>query len=176
MPGGRTNSLLIITGTMGAGKTAVLGEASDILAGRQIVHAAIDLDALGLAHLPSAAPADTVMFENLRSICGNYAAAGVQRFLVARAIEDDAQLRLCRRVIPAANTAICRLSASLHTMERRVQLRELGISNSQYVERVAKLNAILDSAHLEDFTVSNEDRSLTEVALEMLVKARWITN
>jgi len=38
------------------------------------------------------------------------------------------------------------------------------------------LNAILDSAHLEDFTVSNEDRSLTEVALEMLVKARWITN
>jgi len=38
---------------MGAGKTAVLGEASDILAQRQIIHAAIDLDALGVAHLPS---------------------------------------------------------------------------------------------------------------------------
>ena len=47
-------SLLIITGTMGAGKTSVLGEASDILALRGIAHAAIDLDALGLAHLPSA--------------------------------------------------------------------------------------------------------------------------
>jgi hypothetical protein len=35
-------------GTMGAGKTAVLGEASDILAKRHIVHAAIDLDALVL--------------------------------------------------------------------------------------------------------------------------------
>ena len=55
--GGLTESLLIITGTMGAGKTAVLGEASDILAQRQIVHAAIDLDALGLAYLPLAAPA-----------------------------------------------------------------------------------------------------------------------
>jgi predicted ATP-binding protein involved in virulence len=46
-PGAITESLLIITGTMGAGKTTVLGEASDILALRGIVHAAIDLDALG---------------------------------------------------------------------------------------------------------------------------------
>jgi hypothetical protein len=46
-----TESLLIITGTMGAGKTTVLAEASDILALRHITHAAIDLDAFGLAHL-----------------------------------------------------------------------------------------------------------------------------
>ena len=39
-------------GSTGAGKTSVLAEASDILA-LQIVHAAVDLDALGLAHLPS---------------------------------------------------------------------------------------------------------------------------
>jgi hypothetical protein len=38
---------------MGAGKSAVLGEASDILAQHCIVHAAIDMDALGLAYLPS---------------------------------------------------------------------------------------------------------------------------
>jgi hypothetical protein len=58
---------------MGAGKTAVLGEASDILAHGQIVHAAIDLDALGLAHLPFAAR-NGVMYGNLRSICRNYVA------------------------------------------------------------------------------------------------------
>src|SRR5579864_1331839 len=109
---GLTESLLIITGTMGAGKTAAMGEASDILAQRQIVHAAIDVDALGLAHLPSAASSDGVMYDNLRSICRNYAGLGVQRFLVARAIEDDAQLRLFREIIPAANTIVCRLTAS----------------------------------------------------------------
>jgi hypothetical protein len=49
--GGLTDFVLIITGAMGAGKAAVLGEASDILAQRQIVHAAIDVDVLGLAHL-----------------------------------------------------------------------------------------------------------------------------
>ena len=168
--------MLIITGTMGAGKTAVLGEASDILAQRKIVHAAIDLDALGLAHLPSAAPSDGVMYDNLRSICRNYALLGVQRFLVARAIEDSAQLEFCRDIIPAANSVVCRLTASMETMKRRVQMREFGVSQREYVDRVAKLNAILDRSRLEDFAVTNENRSLTDVALEMLVKAGWISN
>jgi hypothetical protein len=168
--------LLIITGTMGAGKTAVLGEASDILAQRQIVHAAIDLDALGLAHLPSAAPSDGVMYANLRFIRRNYAALGVQRFLLARAIENEAQLKLCRDIIPAANTVVCRLVASIEAMKRRVQMRDLGISQREYVARVAKLNVILDRARLEDFAVTNENRLLTDVALEMLVKAGWISH
>ena len=102
---------------MGAGKTAVLGEASDILASRGIVHAAIDMDVLGLAHLPSAATNDGVMYDNLRSICRNYAALGVRRFAVARAIEDDAQLRLCRGIIPAAHTVVCRLAATIENHE-----------------------------------------------------------
>jgi hypothetical protein len=174
--GGLTESLLIITGTMGAGKTAVLGEASDILAQRRIVHAAIDLDAFGLAHLPSAARSDGVMYDNLRSICRNYAALGVQRFLVARAIEDRTQLKLCRDIIPAVNTVVCRLTASLEAMERRVQIRDLGIWQREYVARVAKLNVILEHARLEDFAITNENRSLTDVALEMLVKAEWIPN
>ena len=161
---------------MGAGKTAVLGEASDILAQRQIVHAAIDLDALGLAHLPSAVASDGVMYDNLRSICRNYAALGVERFLVARAIEDGAQLKLCRDMIPAVNTVVCRLTASIEEMKRRVAMRDSGISQRECVARVAKLNVILDRARLEDFAVANENRSLTDVALEMLVKAGWIAN
>jgi hypothetical protein len=174
--GGLTEALLIITGTMGAGKTAVMAEASDILAQRGIVHAAIDLDALGLAHLPSAARSDGVMYDNLRSVARNYAALGVQRFLVARAIEGEAQLKLCRDIIPAANTVVCRLTASTEEAERRVEMRDVGVSQQEYVARVAKLNVILDRAQLEDFAVINENRLLTDVALEMLVKARWISN
>jgi hypothetical protein len=174
--GGLAELLLIITGTMGAGKTAVLAEASDILAERQIVHAAIDLDALGLAHLPPGVSGDRVLYNNLRSICANYAAAGVERLLLARAIEDHAQLQLFRDIIPARNTVVCRLTASVGAMAQRVALRELGISQRKYVARVAKLNAILDRARLEDFAVTNENRPLTDVALEMLVKAGWIPN
>lgn len=96
---------------MGAGKTAVLAEASDTLSRRQIIHAAIDLDALGTAYLPSAAPSDGVMYDNLRSIFRNYAALGVRRFILARALEEGTQLRLCREIIPAVNPVVCRLTA-----------------------------------------------------------------
>jgi hypothetical protein len=171
-----TESLLIITGTMGVGKTSVLGEASDILAVHHIAHTAIDLDALGLAHLPSAAGNDHVMYRNLQSVCKNYASLGVTRVLLARAMEDRAELELCRGVVSATNTVVCRLTASLETMQQRVKMREPGVSQRDYVARVEKLNVILDRAHLEDFTINNENRSLTEVAQEMLVKAGWISN
>lgn len=69
--GATTESLLIITGTMGSGTTSVLAEASDILALRGIAHAAINLDALGLARLPSATGNNEVMYCNLRSVCEN---------------------------------------------------------------------------------------------------------
>jgi hypothetical protein len=174
--GGPTKSLLIITGAMGSGKTAVLGEASDVLARRGIVHAAIDMDALGVAHLPAAAPSDRVMYDNLRSICSNYAVLGVQQFLVARAIEDQDQRKLVSDIILASHTVVCRLIASLETMQRRVANRDSGIAQNEYVARVAKLDAILDRARLEDFSVTNENRPLTEVALEVLVKAGWISN
>ncbi len=169
-------SLLIITGSMGAGKTSVLAEASDILVLRHIVHAAIDLDALGLAHLPSTADNDGAMYRNLESVCRNYAALGVTRILLARAMEDHAELELCRRAVTAANTQICRLTAGIDTMQQRVKIREFGVLQRQYVDRVATLDAILDLARLENFVVINENRSLSEVAQEMLSKAGWISD
>jgi hypothetical protein len=159
---------------MGAGKTAVLGEASDILALRHIVHAAIDLDRLGLANLPSGVEQDGVMYRNLESVCENYAALGVRRFMVARAIESRAELELVRGIVSARKTVVCRLTAGLEVMEQRVRMREPGVLQGEYVARVATLNAILDDARLEDFTVANQNRSLSEVAHEVLFKAGWI--
>jgi hypothetical protein len=174
-PGGLTESLLIITGSMGAGKTSVLGEASDILALRHIAHAAIDLDALGLTHLPSASGNDGVMYRNLQSVCENYASLGVKRLLLARAVENHAELELCRSAVSAKGVVVCRLTASIETMQRRVKMRELGLSQREYVARVAKLNDILDRAQLHDFAISNENRPLSEVGYEMLLKAGWIS-
>jgi hypothetical protein len=174
--GGVMNSLLVITGGMGAGKTSVLSEASDLLVAHNIAHAAIDLDALGLSFLPSAAAPDCIMFSNLRSVCENYAALGMTRFLVARAIEDHAQLEICRGAVSATNMTVCRLVVSIETMQLRIRMRESGIAQRELFARVAKLNAILDHAQVEDFIVTNEDRLLTDVAREMLVKSEWISS
>jgi hypothetical protein len=159
---------------MGAGKTTVLGEASDLLALRHIGHAAIDLDALGLAHLPSTASNDVVTYRNLQSICKNYASIWVTRFLVARAIEDRAELELRRSTVSASNTVVCRLAASIETMRRRVKMRESGVSRRDIMPESRNCISLL-TAQPEDFIVTSEGRSVTEVAQEMLVRAEWIS-
>lgn len=161
---------------MGAGKTSVMAEASDILAVHDIAHAAIDLDELGVAYLPSKAETNSVIYRNLQCVCKNYAALGVSRLLLARAMEDRAELEVCRGIVSATNTLVCRLTASIETMEQRVTTRESGLLQRDFVARVAELNGILDRARLENFTVANENRSLTDVARQVLIKAAWISN
>ena len=165
---------LLITGSMGSGKTTVLSEASDLLTARNIPHASIDVDALGTAHLPPTLQNNHLMYQNLQSVWENYAHAGVTRLLLARAIEDRAELEQCRNAVSGAEIVICRLTASLKTMQHRVQTREIGTLQNTLVARVAELNSILDRAHLEDFSLSNENRSVTEVAHETLVRAAWL--
>lgn len=167
-------SLLIITGSMGSGKTAVMLEASDILTRRGILHAAIDLDILGIAHLPSDAACDEVMFRNLHVVTRNYVAAGINRFLLARALENRLALDRCIAEVGAEAVVVCRLIASIATMQQRVGLRELGMDRSKYIQRVSTLQDTIDRAQLEDFEVRNEGRSITEVASELLERSNWV--
>lgn len=159
---------------MGSGKTTALSEASDLLTARNIPHASIDVDALGTAHLPPTLQNHHLMYQNLQSVWQNFARAGLTRLLLARAIEDRAELEQCRNAISGAEITICRLTASLKTMQHRVQSREIGTLQNTFIARVAELNSILDRARLEDFSLSNENRSVTEVAREILIRAAWL--
>lgn len=159
---------------MGSGKTAVLFEALDILSARNMPHAAIDLDALGTAHLPAGVQDKGLMYRNLRCVWENYAQVGLKRLLLARAIESREELECCREAVKAENVAVCRMTASIQTMEARVRGREVGALQKSFVARVAELNAILDRARLEDFAVNNENRTVTDTALEMLTRSGWL--
>jgi hypothetical protein len=174
MTEGREIGLLVITGTMGAGKSAVMAEASDLLAMGHVEHAAIDVDALGLGYIASARNNDDAMYANLECVCGNYARRGVCRFLLARAVENQSELDRCRRAASANEVVVCRLTASAVTLQQRVTKRETGILQAEFVARVETLDAILDRAGLEHFTIRNENRSVTEVAREMLIRAGWL--
>jgi hypothetical protein len=167
-------ALLIITGSMGSGKTTVLAEASDILISRNVAHAAIDLDALGTAYLTPAVDDDGLLYRNLQSVWGNCAHAGLTRLLLAAAIENRAALDRCRLAVPGARPVVCRLTASTTTMQNRVRMREPGMLQRSFVDRVVKLNALLNQAKVEDFTVDNDSRPVTDVAREMLTRAGWL--
>lgn len=165
--------VLVISGSMGSGKTTVLGEASDVLTEANVAHAAIDVDALGIVHLPDAST-DDLTIQNLASVWSNYAAAGVRRLLLAETLESIADRERLRQAVPGAEIIVCRLRASLDTMQQRIRLREPGMLQKKFVARAAELEALLDAAKVEDFVVDNNGRSITEVAREVLVRSRWL--
>jgi len=166
--------ILVISGSMGDGKTTVLGEASDLLSDRGIVHAAFDLDALGVVLLPEPQSRE-LHYRNLATIFTNGIDAGIEHCLVAAAIESRADLNDLTRAMGTASVTTCRLIAPLDTMAARLQTREVGIRRQEYLERSRVLDAILDAAGVEDFRISNDGRNVTAVAEEMLVRAKWIT-
>ncbi len=171
---GVTPQAILITGSMGAGKTTVLGEASDLLASRGIVHAAIDVDGFANGFLPRFVTDDAVLDRNLGAACHHYLGAGVQRFLLAEALETSDRIDRVRRLLGDPHLVVCRLTAPLETMQQRVRGRERGLLQQRFVDRCAELAGILDRAAVEDFSIANHDRSVTDVAGELLGRAGWI--
>lgn len=165
--------VIVITGSMGSGKTTVMAEASDLLAAAGVNHAAVDLDGLGIGHIPEGAWPD-LAYRNLASVWENFARAGATRLLIAEAVETAEELDRIQTAIPEADILVCRLKASPETMQRRVQAREPGMLQEVFVARVLALDSILDEAQLEDFSLSNDEASVTSVARELLVRAGWL--
>jgi hypothetical protein len=165
--------VLVITGSMGSGKSTVLAEASDLLAAHGTIHAAIDLDTLGVGHVPEGAWPD-LGYRNLAAVWENFARFGATSLLLAEAVESVEELDRIRAAIPEGDIIVCRLTAPLATMQRRVAAREPGMLQHTFVARVAVLEEILDDADLEDFTVHNDGRSVTDVARDVLAGAGWL--
>ena len=166
---------LLISGSMGAGKTTVLSEASDLLVEAGLAHAAIDLDWLSIMHPSEGEHGERLMFANLAAVWPNCAAAGAERLLIARVVENRSELQRYREAVPGAEPVVCRLTASIDTMQRRVRVRDIGMIQAQLIARSATLADILERAGAEDFTVDNgEGRSITHVAREVLSLAGWL--
>jgi predicted kinase len=168
--------VLVVTGSMGSGKTTMIGELSDLLASRGIAHAAIDIDAFGNAHDPlDAIDLAAVAYRNVAAAVGNYAARGVSTFVLAGAIETAAELTQLQEAVGTTDVVVCRLGAPIAVMQDRIRRREPGMWQQKYVDRVAMLEATLDRAGLEDFAVANDgSRPITSVAEEILQRAGWL--
>jgi predicted kinase len=165
--------LLVMTGSMGAGKSTVMAEASDILTAAGIVHAAVDLDGLAIVHDGGRRGSD-LAYVNLQSLWRNFAADGIDALLVAAAVETQADLDRLRAAVAAERIVVCRVRAPIAVMQARVRLREPGMLQAQLVDRVAVLEQVLDAAGLEDFSIENDGVPVTAVARDMLVRAGWI--
>jgi hypothetical protein len=167
---------LLITGTVGVGKSAVAAEVNEALADLRIPNAAVDLDAL-IWQWPSTSDwNDDLMFENLAALWPNYAHHGATHLVLARVLESPAELTRYTTAVPGAEITVCRLVApEALRFNRLLERMPPGPSRDWHLSRTVELDAILDKLSCVDFTIENGDRTLRDVALDVLVHAEWVT-
>lgn len=167
--------VLLLTGTVGVGKTTVAAAINDVLAELRIPNAAVDLDALIWQWPPDSPWNHQLMIDNLAAIWPNFAARGVTHLVLARVIEDRADLDDYRRAVPDADITVCRLVADEATRTARLEARmPPGPSRDWHLARTVELERTLRERAVEDVTVGNGDREVGDVARDVLRRIGWI--
>jgi len=167
--------VILITGTLGAGKTAVAVEAGWLLSLRDVRVAVVDLDWLGWVHLGDEEPAgrvDELIAANLAALRPNYAAAGIEHLILARLITRRSGLEAVRAALPGADLKVVRLTASPATLEARLRRRDSGRELEEHLGGFAPY-AERSAAVAVDAVVANDGAPLSEVAAEVLRRAGW---
>jgi adenylylsulfate kinase len=172
-----TVPVLVITGTVGVGKTTTGVAISDILDHQGIAHALIDQDMLRWS---SPRPMDdpfniAVGLRNLAAVWANYRAAGTERLILVDVVETGDELAGYRTAIPDATMQVVRLIASLPAILRRLEGRESEASLAWHQRRAPELIAIMDRNQVGDLHVDTEGRTSSDIAHEILKRAGWLT-
>lgn len=166
---------LLLTGTIGAGKTTIAAAINDELAAREVPNAALDLDALVWQWPPTSPWNDDLLFENLASIWPNLERRGVTHLVLARVLEDRAGLERYLHAVPGAEITVCRLVAPADVRIERITRRmPPGPSRDWHLARTVELEGVLDERRVEDVVVVNDGR-VADVALAVLRAVGWVT-
>jgi hypothetical protein len=167
---------LLISGTVGAGKSTVAAEICDVLSELELPSAGIDLDGLTWQWPASSRWNADLVFEKLAALWTNFRAHGAQRLVLARVIEERDELERYRAAIPGAELTVCRLVASQALRERRLNTRmPPGPARDWHLRRTVELEALLEQRGVEDIVVENGERSVRATALEVLSASGWLS-
>jgi len=172
--------VLVVNGTIGAGKTSVAEAAFDALSDRGARSAMIDGDFLCQAKPASVEDPfnQELLFANLAAVAPVYRAAGFGYVVVARVVEDAADRDRYARAFRAAGqpgeVVIARVTAPEAERKDRIVRRDLDPAWQRWGHaRTVELEAALTSLHLDDVVVTNAGRSPLETAKELLAAIGW---
>lgn len=166
---------VLLTGSVGAGKTSTAYALGEALGARGIPGAVIDLDNLAVAW--PAPPGDPFRFavtmDGLAALAGVYARHGMTSLVLAGVVETVQQRDRLAAALGVRPTVI-RLTAPVAVLQARVSARAgTDAERDWHVERAPELAAILDRAGLEDHVVSTEAKATDAVGQEILTLLAW---
>lgn len=163
---GREPAVLLITGTVGSGKTTAAEAMGDRLGEGGIPHAVIDLDWLRRLW---PAPADdsfntALELQNLEAVAGNFFRAGASRLVLAGVLESERMRFEYERVL-GIPLVVCRLEVDLERVHQRLTRRHRpGRERDWHLHRSGELDEILRSAGVGDHVITVDEHTPEQVA------------
>src|SRR3989442_9945686 len=147
---------VLITGVFGAGKSSVAAEIADILEGRHVRYAYLDLDFLawGYPGAEDEGAEHRMMLKNLASVAANFTAAGARFFILAGSIRDRSELEGVKAVLPIP-LRVVRLTAPWPEIERRLRA-DPTTGRQDDLRRARAAVEASEGEGFDDLTVSNE--------------------
>jgi hypothetical protein len=166
--------VLLVTGPIGVGKTAVLHEADALLIEADSRHDTVELEEI-VRCWPNTIEGSrtTFAYRNLAALWSNFAAVGASRLILSALVEQRSDLRLVSEAIPSAAITVVRLHARLSALEQRIRMREPAAPESELVG-ARWWTQHFNEVRVEDHVVETENRPVGEIAREVLRLANWL--
>jgi broad-specificity NMP kinase len=166
--------ILLITGTLGTGKTTIAAEIGEQLADLPLPNAIIDLDWLGWVNAGDDFLAyDLLIAKNITSTWPNYRAVGVRYLVLARALLQRELVDVLSTTFPNTPITIIRLTASKDTIKQRLSQRDSGETLREHLEELDEMIRIMDDLHLESAIVNTDLLSVEETAQQIINITNW---
>lgn len=165
--GSAPGAAVLITGTVGAGKTTVAQMVGDLLSDAGAPNAVIDLDWLRRSWPSPAGDRfnNELELRNLRPVARNYLDAGARRLVLAGVVETRAGRDRYQDAL-GVPLWVCRLRVDLAVVRARLGRRHQGedAALGWHLDRSGELEAIPQGAGVEDVVVDATSGSIVEDA------------
>jgi CobQ/CobB/MinD/ParA nucleotide binding domain len=163
---------VLLTGTVGVGKTAVAVELGRVLAERGQKAAVIDLDWLGWLTGAGAVDTELLIRDNLVATWVNYRDRGATRVVLVRMISDPRHLAALRNTLEDVSLTVVRITTSPERIEARLRKRDTGAELEEHLAESGAMTTRLDASKIEDLQVSN-DATAHDAAVRLLELLAW---
>ncbi len=162
--------VIVITGTVGVGKSTVMRAVSEALEARGIRHAGIDQDYLRWVYPAPEGDrfAARLGLRNLAAIWPNLREVGLNCVLVADVVEHPGQVTQYETAMPGTTATVVRLLVPMSLILRRLEGRETGESLAWSQHRAPELHGIQERESVGDLTIEVGERTPGEVAEEII--------